>query len=421
MKKWAKNLIQVGAAMGLLLGLGWIAAQGWLGSADFKRRVEGEASMAVGVPVRLDRIALDVWPVPAVALLALRVETQPAVTVERVEARADLRALLAGRMELSSLRVVRADVSQAGLNHLLTQRGKNAATKDGGVASTGPATLPGHVLLESLTWRPLTGAPTTFDGDLRFGPEHLPDTVSLTVLAGQFQGAKLQLARRQLAWDVLVDYAGGRIKGDLHLDHLPAPGVVVSVRGAMTTEGVELGVLSHQRLTGRLSADTTLALRTGQPGPLLDALQTQSRFTVRNAVVHGVDLARAVKTVGLSRGGETRLDTLAGQVDTRGRSVNFRQLVASSGVLSASGQVALSLSLALSGRVQVRLGPAVIGQAVGVPLVLGGTLDAPELTLTRSAMLGAALGTMVMPGVGTGAGASLGDKIGNKLQGLFGK
>jgi hypothetical protein len=36
-------------------------------------------------------------------------------------------------------------------------------------------------------------------------------------------------------------------------------------------------------------------------------------------------------------------------------------------------------------------------------------------------MLGAALGTMVMPGVGTGAGASLGDKIGNKLQELFGK
>jgi hypothetical protein len=347
MKKWAKNLIQVGAAMCLLLGLCWIAAQGWLGSADFKRRVEGEASMAVGVPVRLDRIALDVWPVPAVALLAVRVETQPVATIERVEARADLRALLAGRMELSSLRVVRADVSQAGLNHLLTQRGKNAATKAGGVASTGLATLPGHVLLENLTWRPLTGAPTTLDGEARFGPEHLPDTVSLMVLAGQFQGAKLHLARRQLAWDVLVDYAGGRIKGDLHLDHLPAPGVVVAVRGALTTEGVELGVLSRQRLTGRLNADTTLALR--------------------------------------------------------------------------SGQVALAPSLALSGRVQVSLGPAVIGQAVGVPLVLGGILDAPELTLTRSAMLGAALGTMVMPGVGTGAGASLGDKIGNKLQELFGK
>jgi hypothetical protein len=75
----------------------------------------------------------------------------------------------------------------------------------------------------------------------------------------------------------------------------------------------------------------------------------------------------------------------------------------------------------LRGRVQVSLGPASIGRAVGVPLVLGGTLDAPELTLTRSAMLGAAVGTMVMPGVGTGAGASIGDKIGNKLQGFFGK
>jgi hypothetical protein len=150
-------------------------------------------------------------------------------------------------------------------------------------------------------------------------------------------------------------------------------------------------------------------------------LQTQSRFTVRNAVVHGVDLARAVKTVGLSRGGETRLDALAGQVVTRGRAVALTHLVASSGLLSAGGQVTLSPNRALSGRVQVNLGAAAIGEAVGVPLVVGGTLDAPELTLTRSAMVGAAIGTMVMPGVGTGAGASLGDKIGGKLQGLFGK
>jgi len=219
----------------------------------------------------------------------------------------------------------------------------------------------------------------------------------------------------------LVEYAGGSIKGNLALDRLPAPGVAMSLRGALRVEGVEVGVLSRQRLTGHLSADTTLSLTTGQPGDMFDALQTQGRFNVRAAVVHGVDLVRAVKTVGLSRGGVTRLDTLSGQVDTRGASVNFRQLVASSGLLSASGQVALSPTQALSGRVQVSLGPASIGRAVGVPLVLGGTLDAPELTLTRSAMLGAAVGTMVMPGVGTGAGASIGDKIGNKLQGFFGK
>ena len=63
----------------------------------------------------------------------------------------------------------------------------------------------------------------------------------------------------------------------------------------------------------------------------------------------------------------------------------------------------------------------IVGEVSGVPLVLGGTLDNPELTLTRGAMLGAAVGTILMPGVGTGAGAKLGDRIGGTLNGLFGK
>ena len=125
--------------------------------------------------------------------------------------------------------------------------------------------------------------------------------------------------------------------------------------------------------------------------------------------------------MGLSRGGETRLDTLAGQVNTRGRVVQLSNLVASSGLLAASGEVNLLANQAVRGRVLVHLGPAAVGQAMGVPLVVAGTLEDPQLTLTRSALLGAAIGTMVMPGVGTGAGASIGDKIGNSTQGLFGK
>lgn len=58
---------------------------------------------------------------------------------------------------------------------------------------------------------------------------------------------------------------------------------------------------------------------------------------------------------------------------------------------------------------------------MGVPLVVVGTLDSPSVTLTRAAMLGAAIGTLVMPGVGTGAGASIGEVIGSKPKGLVGK
>ena len=49
-----------------------------------------------------------------------------------------------------------------------------------------------------------------------------------------------------------------------------------------------------------------------------------------------------------------------------------------------------------------------------------GAFDNPSVTLTRGAMAGAALGTLLAPGVGTAAGAGVGDAIGEKLRGLFG-
>jgi hypothetical protein len=153
---------------------------------------------------------------------------------------------------------------------------------------------------------------------------------------------------------------------------------------------------------------------------LVAALRTDTRFTVSEAVINGIDLAKAVTTVGLSRGGQTGLDTLAGQVSTRGKAITLSNLVASSGVLAATGEVNIAPSRALSGRVRVDLTRGTTGQVTGVPLALGGTLDDPQVTLTRAALLGAAIGTALMPGVGTSAGANLGDRVGEGLKGLFG-
>ena len=401
----------------LLLATAWWGLQHWLGSDDLRQRAERAASEAVGVPVTLGRLGLDLLPVPGLALEAVRIETRPAWTIERIEARAELGALLRGRLQLSSLSLHRADFSQAGWEYLAAQRSKKAPSPAGESA----VPLPRALKVDSLTWRPLSGAPTTVDAEATLAPDGLPESLKAGVRAGPLQGVQLALTREQLTWNLKAAYAGGTVQGPITLDRAPQPGAVLLVRGRLVTAGVDVGMLSRKRLGGRLDATTTLELRTGGPGSLLDALQTRSQFAVRDAVVHGVDLARAVKTVGLSRGGETRLDTLAGQLSTRGQVLSLGNLVASSGVLSATGQVEVSSSQALRGRVLVALGPGAIGQAVGVPLVVGGTLQDPQLTLTRSALLGAAIGTVVMPGVGTGAGASIGEKIGNSLQGLFGK
>jgi len=156
-------------------------------------------------------------------------------------------------------------------------------------------------------------------------------------------------------------------------------------------------------------------------GAVMDSLHSQTKFTVHSAVLHGIDLEKAVKTVGINRSGETHLDTLAGQLETHGRAADLHNLVASSGALSATGNISMSADKKLGGGVNVNLAEKVAGTALGVPLVVGGTLDSPSVTLSRGALAGAAIGTLIAPGVGTGAGAAAGGKLGDALKGLFGK
>jgi hypothetical protein len=51
---------------------------------DFRQRVEREASAALGVPVALDHVAVDVWPLPAVALSGITVKSKPPLTLAEI-------------------------------------------------------------------------------------------------------------------------------------------------------------------------------------------------------------------------------------------------------------------------------------------------------------------------------------------------
>lgn len=423
----------------LLLGAGLLALHRWIGTDDFRSRVEAQARIALGKEVVIGALVVDIWPVPAVALNAVQIKTSPAILVARVEVRPVLASLLAARLELATLLVRHADVSQAAVDELLLSLPQRKPAPGGsGGGGTGsaddPALVPRRVVLDTVTWRSASGVATTVNADAHLDALGLPDRLVVTVLAGRFQGAGAKLLRKAQIWDVDIDLAGGTVKGAV--ERLVDPGAAkLALKGQFETRNVELGVLLRKPssggankagsgdspMRGKLVASTRFTAQAQDLEGLLAGLQSESRFTVQDAVVHGVDLARAVRTVGLNRGGETRLDTLTGQLDTRGRAIHLRNLAASSGALSASGNVAVAPNRALSGRVNVNLAAKVVGSAVGVPLVVGGTVDAPEVTLTRSAMIGAAIGTLVMPGVGTGAGASLGDKLGDKLKGLFGR
>lgn len=455
MRRVAKWLVIAAVALVLLLGAVALALAQWTGSADFRERIAREATAALGVPVRLTDVSVDLWPVPAVALTGVAAQSTPAITLGRVEARPVWSALLQGRLEVATLVLRQSVLPQAALAAIagaLQKKEQTMTTGSGpGAQNTSKtrfemAWLPRRVVLEDVTWVNARGRATAVDAEATLAPDGWPQAATLQVRKGGWQGARVVLARLDPAaqgpaaggtsgqaagatphaWSVKVAVGGGTVQGRITVK--PGAGQAGAAAdtvldGALDTRDVEVAALTApgRTLSGRLDASTTLNARVRDLGALGDALQTQTRFTVRNAVVHGIDLARAVSTVGLSRGGETALDALAGQVNTRGQTIQLTNLVASSGVLAATGQVTVAPSRALSGRVNVDLTRGASRGVVSVPLAVGGTLDAPEVTLTRGALLGAAIGTAVMPGAGTAAGASIGDRLGQGLKGLFGK
>lgn len=408
------------AAFALLLVGVAVALQYWLRTDDFRGRIEREAANALGVPLRLGRLSVDLWPLPAVAADNVQVQTRPALTVGRIEARPEWAGLLAGRLEISTLIVRKAVLPQAGIGALGAAMQKREKARPAAQPASGstPMVLPRRAVLQDITWIDEKGQGITVDAEAALGSDGLLDKADFKVVQGRFQGTHGTLRREADHWPVRVDVGGGRIAGKMQLQ--PGKGGLQVLSGQLNTEGVEVSALTapSKPLTGKLQAQTTLRSEYREVGQVMDVLVTQTQFTVRDALVQGIDLQKAVQTVGLSRGGSTRLDTLAGQVATRGKAVHLSNLVATSGNLAANGEVSISPAKALSGRVNVDL--STDKGRMGVPLVVGGTVDDPSVTLTRGAMVGAALGTLVMPGAGTAAGASTGDKIGESLRGLFG-
>lgn len=419
--KWVAIVL---AAFVLLMVAAAIALQQWLRTDDFRARVEKEATAALGVPLKLGRLSIDLWPLPAVAADDVQLLTRPApLTVGRVEARPVYAGLLRGRLEIATLVVRNAMLPQTGIAALgAAMQKKDKAAKAPKAAPAGGNTmdmLPRRAVFDRITWIDEKGQPITVDAQLDLGGDGLLDRASFKIVQGRLAGTHGRIERAMDHWPVKIAIGGGDIAGKLRLQ--PGKGGTQVLSGNLATENVEVSALTapSKPLTGKLEAQTTLRSEFRDVAQAVDVLTTQTRFTVRDALVQGIDLQKAVQTVGLNRGGSTRLDTLAGQVSTQGKAVNLSNLVATSGVLAATGNVAIAPSKAMSGRINVDLDRT--QGNLGVPLEVGGTVDEPSVTLTRGAMVGAALGTLIAPGPGTAAGAGAGSRIGDSLKGLFGK
>jgi hypothetical protein len=485
MNKTLKWVLSAALALGMVLALLVGAAAWWLSGDGWRLQLQNLASARLGVPVTLDKLSMSVWPLPQVALEGIRVQTQPPLLAQKVQLRPAWGSLLGWggsprQLEIRSLLLEGVSLPQRGLDELQQSLSKQERSAQSGsrpkaqkalnAKAGGDGDGGGGVALAKADADAGSGAGAEVElgsGTLiAVGWLAIPQQVNLERVVWQSAaGERLALSGRLQASEardeVVVDLkmAGGTLRGPLRFVGLSESGAggappgqgkagsgSVQLRGELVTSGMSLAALPGigAQLGGSLQATTTVQAQAPRWAQLGSALQTRTQFDVSAAVVKGVDLAKAVTTLGLSRGGETALQQLSGSLTTRGSGapmqLSLTELQAKSKLLSASGAVNVGAAARagaprpLSGRVSVDLtaGDSVVagagtamGALVGIPLEISGTTANPQVQPTRGAMIGGAIGSVMAPVIGTGAGAKLGDKaattLGNLKEKLFGK
>ncbi len=136
---------------------------------------------------------------------------------------------------------------------------------------------------------------------------------------------------------------------------------------------------------------------------------------MHGGVYQGVDLARAGEVAADGRAGEaTTFEELKGRLALRGEHVKLDALCMRSPTLVAGGNVEIAADKGVSGKLDISV--AQTAGFLGVPVTLGGTTDQVTMSPSKGYLIGAAIGTVLMPGIGT----SIGLALGGRLEGGFG-
>jgi hypothetical protein len=247
-----------------------------------------------------------------------------------------------------------------------------------------------EVLFNATHWTLPAGAPLHFD---RLEAQ------------GTLKGQQLALGR------IEAELYGGKLVGAAQADW----GKQLQLTGKAQLAGVELAPVQRAlgkpgKLSGRLSADAAFSTRAKTPAELRAALALDGPFEVHGGVYQGVDLARAGEISGEAGAGDaTTFEELKGRLELRGEHVKLDALCMRSPKLVAGGNVEIAADRAVSGKLDISV--AQTGGFLGVPVTLGGTTDEVTMRPSKGYLIGAAIGTVLMPGIGTSIGSALGGRM----------
>lgn len=414
---------------------------------DYIPQIENVASARLRQPVSIKRIRLSALPVPHVTIEGLIIDTSADVSIGKVVVTPDLFSLLQPtkvikRIDIDSLVLTRKAIDQipawvnsdtAKSQHPPQVRVEsirfNNARVDLGKTRLGP--FDARIKLDG-KGDPEDASITTQDGRLKLrikpnasnylidasartwtlplGPALVFDELAIKGVA-TLKDAKLGEVSARLyggtaAGKVTVSWQKGlRLEGKFNISQLE-----LRQAASLLSPGTHI--------SGKLSANPFFSGAAASADQLVNALRLETPFNIQNGALGGVDIHKAATNLikqGTS-GGETRFDQLSGRLVMERGSYHFTQLKVASGALAADGNVSISRTKELSGRINAQV--KVVGTSANVPLNVGGTLAAPLLYPTAGTIAGAAAGTAIL---GPGLGTSVGAKAGGWVEGLFGK
>jgi uncharacterized protein involved in outer membrane biogenesis len=407
MRHQTKWMIAAGGLL-VLLGAVWLALARLVPSdEELARRVAADLQSRLGVPVNIGTLRWTVLPVPAVVLEDVATGQPEPISLKKLTLYPSLTDLIDGR-----LKVERAEVETA----VLPQLALHGLNKAGETASLGSTATPlARLVFRDVTWISRFGRQLVFDGEVDFDPNWRPREVQLRRPAVEpLTSLNLTRQGQEDRWTTRIDLGGGTANGEVQLE-TRANGRL-HLTGALEPQGVEVSSAlaafdRRSMVSGKASGQTALSATGDTIGELAQSLRTRTSFSMGKGTLLKVDVDKAIRSFGKERTGQTAMDAITGQLDTQntaqGMVVSLSDIRATSGVFSASGKAKIA-----GRQVEGEFAVDLVDGIVGVPLLVSGPLNKVEISIPRSAIAGAAVGTAILPGVGTAIGARLGAALG---------
>ncbi len=411
-RTWLRRLAATACVLAALGAVGVAALWAWWPSNDeIARRIEAEAQTRLGVRVDVGSVQWGIFPAPHAEVHDVRTDQQPdPITFRRLAVYPDLQMLFDRKLSFTRVELEGAVISRHATRAF---RGRESNLTDEKDTAAIPVQ---RFVFRDVTWISWSGVPVAYDGEFEFDTHWRPRSARLS-RPGVSPPAQLD-AKRQVdkdQWDLRIVVGGGTAHGQATLK--------VNEDGSMRLDGtleprgleIQSTLATFNRrspLAGLASGHTVLNARGETVGELGRSLHTTSQLTVAQGRVLRLDIDRAVKTLGKERAGETALDSLTGRMDTQnteeGTRVTYSDIQARAGRYSAKGEATI-----YQRHVKAKGTLDIIDGLVGVPFTVEGPTRKPDFSVPRGFVAGAAIGTAILPGIGTVIGARIGGAVNN--------